>query len=179
MNLMRRSLIGFGLLCAVMSGAAWAGLPAVGQEAAQPPSGSGERPPPAEQRLSLSDRVIRDVLEPLRMGLETQNIQMVLSVFDKKELSGYADLQGQLSALYHQYDEVRFRYQIMQVTADAGRGSATAEVEMDALPYQPTSVPARRSAQMRFQLKLVGKTWKVGGFSPADFFGIGFQQPAR
>ena len=183
MSLMRRPLIRFGLLWVLASGLAFAGSYAAGQDAAQEPSGqapaASERTTPSEQGLSLSDRVIRDVLEPLRMGMETQNIQMVLSIFDKKELNSYADLQGQLSAFFHQYDEVRFRYQIGQVTADAGRGSATADVQMDALPYEPTSVPARRSAQMRFQLKLVGKVWKVGGFSPADFFSIGFQQPAR
>jgi len=185
MNLMPRPLIRFGLLWAVVWGAAFAGLPAVGQDSAQPPSAeasgaaAGDQTAAPEQRLTLSDRVIRDVLEPLRMGMETQNIQLVLSIFDKKELSSYADLQGQLAAFFHQYDEVRFRYQIKQVTADAGRGWAIADVEMDALPYEPTAVPARRSAQMRFQLKLAGKTWKVGGFSPADFFSIGFQQPAR
>jgi hypothetical protein len=32
-------------------------------------------------------------------------------------------------------------------------------------------VPVRRSVQMRFQLKLEPKGWKVTGFSPADFFG--------
>ena len=184
MNLMRRPLIRFGLLWFLVSGVGFRALPAVGQATAQQPSdptpsSDSERNAPAEQGLSLSDRVIRDVLEPLRIGMETQNIQMVLSIFDKKELSGYADLQGQLRAFLHQYDEVRFRYQIMQVTADEERGSATADVQMDALPYEPTSVPARRSAQMRFQLKLVAKTWKVGGFSPADFFSLGFQQPAR
>jgi hypothetical protein len=182
MNLMRRILTRFGFLLPALLVALIAQSVA-GQESAQPPSGqvvdaSPERTTTAEG-LSLSDRVIRDVLEPLRRGVETQNIQMILSIFDKKELNSYADLQGQLSAFFHQYDEVRFRYQIMQVTADAGHGSATADVQMDALPYEPTSVPARRSAQMRLQLKLVGKTWKVGGFSPSDFFSLGFQQPAR
>ena len=126
------------------------------------------------EKLSLGDQVIQDVLEPLRAGMVTQNIQMVLSIFDKKELNGYSDLQGQLRAFFHQASEVRFRYQLLQATSDADRGSATAEMEMDALPYEVTTTPVRRSVQMRFQLKLEPKGWKVTGFSPSDFFAVGF-----
>jgi hypothetical protein len=79
-------------------------------------------------------------------------------------------LQQQLNAFYLLYNEVRFRYQLLQVEADKDHGSATAEVTMDALPYQEMQVPVRRNVQMRFQLKLEPKGWKVTGFSPADFF---------
>ena len=128
---------------------------------------------------TLGEQVSKDVLEPLRIGIEAQNIQKVLSVFDQKELNSYADLQGQLNAFFHLYAETRFRYQLLQVEADKDRGSATAEVEMDALPYQEMQVPVRRSVQMRFQLKLEPKGWKVTGFSPAGFFGAEFGQAVK
>lgn len=128
--------------------------------------------PPADSGLSVSDQVIQDVLEPLRVGMETQNVSQVLSVFDKRELAGYRNLPGQLRAFFQQYDEVRFRYQILQAAADSGHGSATAEIDMDALPYQAAQVPARRSVQMRFQLKLEPEGWKVLSFTPADFFAV-------
>jgi len=190
MTLMRRPLICFGVLLCVVLGVVGSGPQAAAQAAkgsgaageqqsAQTPARDASAPPNARQPLTLSDQVIRDILEPLRTGMETQNMQMVLGVFDKKELEGYSDLQGQLRAFFHQYDEVNFRYQIMQVRAEAGRGSATADIQMDALPYEATQVPARRSAQMRFQLKLDANGWKISGFSPADFFNLGFQQPAR
>jgi hypothetical protein len=131
---------------------------------------------PSEEKLSLSDQVIQDVLEPLKTGMETQNIQQVLSVFDKRELNSYANLQGQLRAFFQQFDEVHFRYQILQVTADKDHGSATAEMEMDALPYEVTTMPVRRSVQMHLQMKLEPKGWKVISFSPADFFGMGFNR---
>ncbi len=127
----------------------------------------------------MTEHLIRDVFQPLQNGMQTQNIQMVLSIFDKKELTGWADLEAQLRAFFHQYDSVNFRYQILQVTAEKDRGSATAEIEMDALPYNFGQIPSRRSVQMRFQMKLGAKGWKVSGFSPADFFSVGFQQPAR
>lgn len=142
------------------------------------PAPDAQSPTNAEG-LSLSDQVSKDVLEPLRIGIEAQNRQKVLSVFDQKELNSYAELQGQLNAFFQQFSEVRFRYQLLQVEADKDHGSATAEVEMDALPYQEMQVPVRRSVQMRFQLKLEPKGWKVTGFSPAGFFGVEFDQPVK
>ncbi len=133
---------------------------------------SEEASPPADSGLSVSDQVIQDVLEPLRVGMETQNVSQVLSVFDKRELAGYRNLPSQLRAFFQQYDEVRFRYQILQAAADKDHASTTAEIDMDALPYQATQVPARRSVQMRFQLKLEPKGWKVVSFIPADFFAV-------
>jgi len=150
-----------------------AGVPAAQQQSStqeSSPAPDAQGPINAEG-LTLGEQVSKDVLEPLRIGIVSQNIQKVLSVFDQKELNSYAELQGQLNAFYLLYNEVRFRYQLLQVEADKDHGSATAEVEMDALPYQEMQVPVRRSVQMRLQLKLEPKGWKVTGFSPADFFG--------
>jgi 6-phosphogluconate dehydrogenase len=146
------------------------------QQADQQPAEPATPSTSTNQGLSLSDQVIQQILEPLRNGMVTQNIQMVLSVFDKKELDSYTDLQGQLQAFFQTYDEVRFRYQIMQVTGDQGTGSMTAMVEMDALPYGASQVPTRRSVQMRFQIRLKGEKWKVTSFRPADFFGLGYNR---
>ena len=129
--------------------------------------------------LTLGEQVSKDVLEPLRIGIVSQNIQKVLSVFDQKELSSYSELQGQLNTFYLLYNEVRFRYHLLQVEADKDHGTATAEVTMDALPYQEMQVPVRRNVQMRFQLKLEPKGWKVTGFSPADFFAPEYGQPVK
>lgn len=137
---------------------------------------SGQQKAPADEKLSLSDQIIQGVLEPLRTGMETQNVQQVLALFDKQEFSNYSDLQGQLRAFFQQFAEVRFRYQILQATAENDHGSATAELDMDALPYEATVIPVRRSVQVRFQLKLEPKGWKIVGFSPSDFFGLGYSR---
>ena len=137
--------------------------------------GWSQQTPAPLQPLTVSDQIAKQVLEPLQTGLQDQNIQMVLSVFDKKELDGYSDLQGQLAAFYNLFDEVNFRYQLLQVSADKGRGSATVDMQMDALPYEPSHVPERRSVQMRLQLKLGPKGWKIAGFTPSDFFNVDYR----
>jgi len=126
----------------------------------------------SDEKLTLSDQIVQDVLEPLRTGVETQNIKQILSVFDKPEFSGYGDLEQQLRAFYRQYEQVNFRYQILQAAIEKDHASATAEIDMDAMPYTVTEIPARRSVQMRFQLKQDGKSWKIVGFSPSNFFSL-------
>jgi hypothetical protein len=178
MTLMRNVLLCcLALLTWTLSAAVPAGAQ---QSAAQGSSSAPDASSPVNaEGITLGEQVSKDVLEPRRIGMEAQNIKKVLSVFDQKELSSYADLQGQLNAFFQLYNEVRFRYQLLQVEADKDRGSATAEVEMDALPYQAMQVPVRRSVQMRLQLKLGPKGWKVAGFSPSGFFGVEFDQIVR
>jgi hypothetical protein len=173
-------LLALGGLCHALVGASSPrsslplGQQQAGQQAATPEA--QDTNPPADQKLSLSDQVIQDVFEPLRRGIVGQDLNQVMSAFDKQATPGYANLQQQLRAFFDLYSEVRFRYQILQVRADKDRGSATAEIEMDALPYEATQIPGRRSVQMRFQLKLTEKGWRAVGFSPADFFTPGFSR---
>jgi len=129
---------------------------------------------PPDAAASLGDQVIQQVLQPLQTGMQTQNIQQILSVFDKKELDSYSELERQLRAFFQQYDEINFRYQLLQVTADDDRASATAEMQMDALPYGVTQTPVRRSVQMRLRLKQGTKGWKIAAFTPSDFFAVDF-----
>jgi len=134
-----------------------------------------QQAPAPPQPLTLTDQIAKQVLEPLQTGLQDQNIEKVLSVFDSKELDSYSDLQGQLQAFYQVFDEVNFRYQLLQVSAEKGRGSATVDMQMDALPYEPSHIPERRSVQMRLQLKLGPKGWKIAGFTPSDFFDVDYR----
>lgn len=154
MNWMREPLLCFALLACLVTAA------------------GAQQTPPAHPAPSIGDEVIQQVLEPLRTGLTTQNIQQILSVFDKQELDSYSDLEGQLGAFFQQFEKVNFRYQLLQVTADDNRGSATVDMDMDALPYGVTQVATRRSVQMRLRLKLGPKGWKIAGFTPGDFFNV-------
>ena len=131
-----------------------------------------QQAPPADQPTNVSDQVIQQVLEPLEAGIQGHNLQLTLSVFDSKELTGYSDFEGQLRAFFGQFDEIRFRYQLLQVSADQDRASAVAEMDMDAQPYDVTQPPVRRSVQMRLQLKREAKGWKIVAFTPGDFFNV-------
>jgi hypothetical protein len=126
--------------------------------------------PPSEEKLDLSDQVIRDVFRPLQRGMEGHNPYQVLAIFDQQGTPDYVQVRDQLRAFFDQYDAIRFRYQLLQVTSDKNGGSAVAEIELEATPVEPSQVTLRRDTQMRFRLTLGRKGWRLVGFAPADFF---------
>ena len=130
----------------------------------EPSEDSGQQP------LTVTEQVIRDVLEPLQRGIEEHSSAQVLAVFDEQDTPDYARLRDQMRAFFSQNDSVRFRYKVLQVAADKDHGSAIAEVDMAATPADEAKMAVRRSTQMSFQLKLGDKGWKLVGFKPADFF---------
>src|ERR1039457_7042758 len=95
----------------------------------QPPAAEPAQPP-AEEKLDLSDQVIRDVFGPLQRGMEGHNPYRVRGLFDPEQMPDYAQFRDQLRAFFAQYDAIRFRYQLLQVTSDKNGGSAVAEIEM-------------------------------------------------
>jgi len=127
-------------------------------------------PAPANGSFELSDEVVRDVLSDFQRGFETQNLDRVLAVFDPLDMRDYPQFRDQLIAFFRLHESVKLRYQLLQVTADDGLGSATADIEMDANPLDSLPTPRRRSTQMRFQLKREAKGWKIIGLRPPDFF---------
>lgn len=158
------------------------GNPAIGQDSASK-NQAQDSPPPAQsattapdddgssaQVLDLSDQVIRDILSPLQRGLEAHSTGQVLGIFDQQGMTNYSAVRDELVAFFRQYDAIQFRYQILQAVADKGQGFATADVDMDASPPDETQVPLRRTLQMRFQIKLGSKGWRVIGFKPSDVF---------
>ena len=133
-----------------------------------------QQPQSKDQELTVSDLVVQQVLEPLETGVQTQNIQMILGVFDKHDFAGYSNLQSNLRAFFQVFNQADLRYRLLQVTAENGHGSAAVEMQMDALPYEVTYIPVRRSVQMHLQLKQGPKGWKIADFTPADFFNVDY-----
>ncbi len=118
----------------------------------------------------LTEQVVRDVLQPLQAGMQGRSLRQVLATFDQQNMVGYAELRDQITGFFRHYEDVRFRYQVLQVSADKDRGSAVAEIDMEAQALGGGQVPVQRSTQMRFQIKLEPKGWKITGFQPNDFF---------
>ncbi len=137
----------------------------------QAPAPEGDEPnPPAVQPLTPTEQVVRDVLEPLQRGIEERSAAHVLAVFDEQATPDYPQLRDQMRAFFTQYESVRFRYKVLQVTSEKDQGFAIAEIDMAATPADETQLVVQRSTQMRFQLKLGPKGWKLVGFRPSDFF---------
>lgn len=124
----------------------------------------------ASQALDLSDEVVRDVLTNFQRGIETHNLDRVLDVFDPDGMKDYSQFRDQMTAFFRLHDSIKFRYQLLQVTADKDQGSAVADVDMEVESADILPTTQRHSTQMRFQLKRIGKEWKVTGLRPQNFF---------
>jgi hypothetical protein len=142
------------------------------QSSAASPEQANAKPGPAagRQALDLQDLVARDVLEPLRDGIQTQNPGEVLAVFDAEAIPEFPQLRDQIRAFLDSYAVLRFRYKILQATSDRNGATVTCETDLDATPRDPADVPMRRSRQLRLQLKPTEKGWRISAFSPKDFF---------
>jgi hypothetical protein len=125
----------------------------------------------APQPLDLNEAIARDVLEPMRAGIESQNLKQVLSLFDPDSFPNFAQFRDQLRSFLDSYSAVRFRYKIMQASAtEDGRASVTCEADIDTAPLDSGQVPLRRNAQIQLQLKHMPKGWRIAGLTPNDFF---------
>jgi hypothetical protein len=168
----RTSALAAVCLAAALACAFPSSLAGQNQQPAAAPATQGHSPdnPAAALALDLSDEVVRDVLTNFQRGIETHNLDKVLDVFDPDGMKDYAQFRDQMTAFFRLHDSIKFRYQLLQVTADKDQGSAVVDVDMDAESTDILPTTQRHSTQMRFQLKRVGKDWKVTGFQPADFF---------
>jgi len=152
-------------------------LPALAQDSQQLTEAAtqgqqGEQPGDAPSPTDLSDEVIEDVLSDFQRGFETHNLNKVLSVFDAAAMPGFAQFRDQMVAYFRLHESFNLRYQLLQVTADNGLGTATADIEMDDDPLDTLPTPKRRSTQMRFQIKRTPKGWRIIGLRPMEFFGV-------
>ena len=137
---------------------------------------SQKTPPPPQtaptpaQSFDLSDEVVQDVLSKFQTALESHSLERVLAIFDAESMRDFPRFRDQMASFFRLHDSIKFRYQLLQVTENKDSGSATADVEMDADPTDILPTERRRTAQMRFQLKRIGNTWKVTDLTPMDFF---------
>src|SRR3974390_233319 len=129
---------------------------------------------PAQSRPStssdLSDEVVRDVLSNFQRCIEGHYLDRLLETFDAESTKDYPQIRDQFVAFFRLHENVKFRYQLLQVTSEKDVAFATADVEMDALPSDELPTEQRRTAQMRFQMKLTPKGWRLTGLKPMDFF---------
>ena len=102
--------------------------------------------------------------------MESRNLKQVISVFDSQSVPNFPQFRERMKALLDAYTAVRFRYKILQASAEDAHASMTCEVDLDATPLDGGQVPTRRSTQMRLQLTQTPKGWRISAFSPSDFF---------
>ncbi len=170
-DLRPKHLWGNGLFALLLLlGLVFGSLRVVAQDQPSPPLGQDQPKASDQQPLTLTEQVIQDVFEPLQRGIVEQSLPQILAVFDQQETPDFARLRDQFRAFLTQYEAIRFRYKLLQVTSEKEQGVAIAEIDMAATPADQTQLAVQRSTQMHFEMKLGDKGWKLVGLKPSDFF---------
>jgi hypothetical protein len=118
----------------------------------------------------FSEAAVNSVLNDLRDGLEGHNQRRLLSAFDADKMDGYLEFEDQIQAFFNKYESFRVHFRILQTSTEGEKGIALVDAQLEAIPRSPTSVPIRRSEQLRLELERGRKGWKIVDFRPRNFF---------
>ena len=139
--------------------------------AAQP----AEKPAPTKKASPLeaqefSAAVGEAALAELRAGFQDHNADQVMSIFERSRLAGWTDMRERLQNRMASYDSFRMGYHLVSATAEGGRATVVAEVELESVAQAGVTSPERRSATLRLTLLRGAKGWRVVDYSPRGFF---------
>lgn len=117
----------------------------------------------------FNTRVANDVLGQIRDGLEGHSRRLMLSAFDADKMDGYLTFEDQIESYFNRYSAFRVRFQIANVTVEGTKGIVLVDTELEQSPDNG-GTPQRKRGQLRFELEMGKKGWKVVDFRDRSFF---------
>jgi hypothetical protein len=130
-------------------------------------------PAPAKKTLEaqeFSAAVGEAALAQLRAGFQDHNADQVMSTFERSRLAGWNEMRERLENRMASYDTFRMGYHLVSATAESGRGTVVAEVELESVAQAGVSSPEHKSATLRLTLERGPKGWRIVDYSPRGFF---------
>ena len=137
------------------------------QQAEKPAAAKKVSPLEAQE---FSEAVGEAALADLRAGFQSHNADRVMSVFERGRLAGWSDMRERLENRMASYDSFRMGYHLVSATAEGGRGTVVAEVELESVAQAGVTSPEHRSATLRLTLERGPKGWRIVDYSPRGFF---------
>ena len=117
----------------------------------------------------FNTRVANDVLGQIRDGLEGHSRRLMLSAFDSDKMDGYLTFEDQIESYFNRYSAFRVRFQIANVSVEGTKGVVLVNTELEQTPDNG-GTPQRKRGQLRFELEMGKKGWKVVDFRDRSFF---------
>ncbi|MEO5937255.1 MAG: hypothetical protein ABIP81_08575 [Terriglobales bacterium] len=124
---------------------------------------------PIDTSAVFNERIANDVLGQIRDGLIGHSRRLMLSAFDSDKMDGYLSFEDQIDAYFERYQEFNVRFRISNVTVEGTKGVVLVDTEMEQTP-RGGAMPQRKRAQLRFELELGRKGWRVVDFRDRGFF---------
>jgi hypothetical protein len=117
----------------------------------------------------FNERVANDVLGQIRDGLEGHSRRLMLSAFDSDKMDGYLTFEDQIDAFFNRYEGFRVHFRIANVTVEGPKGVVLVDAELEQIPATGGAAQRKRS-QLRFELEMGRKGWRVVDFRDRGFF---------
>jgi len=117
----------------------------------------------------FNERVANDVLGQIRDGLEGHSRRLMLSAFDSDKMDGYLSFEDQIDAFFNRYEGFRVHFRIANVTVEGTKGVVLVDADLEEIPAAGGS-PQRKRSQLRFELEMGRKGWRVVDFRDRGFF---------
>lgn len=109
-------------------------------------------------------------LDRIQQGLDTHDLDLLLSAFNPQQMLGYASFRDQVRSLFAKYESFRSFYSISDLRAENGRGIVLVDFVMEAVQAGATAPPVRTQAQIRFDMAPGPRGWQVVNLDPRSFF---------
>jgi hypothetical protein len=117
----------------------------------------------------FNERVANDVLGQIRDGLEGHSRRLMLSAFDSDKMDGYLTFEDQIDAFFNRYEGFRVHFRIANVTVEGPKGVVLVDAELEEIPATGGAAQRKRT-QLRFELEMGRKGWRVVDFRDRGFF---------
>ncbi|MBI2683422.1 MAG: hypothetical protein HYX26_09465 [Acidobacteriales bacterium] len=132
-------------------------------------SKSGGAQDPIDTSKVFNERAANEVLGMIRDGLEGHSRRLMLSAFDGDKMDGYLSFEDQIESYFDHYDPFRVNFRISNVAIDGTKGVVLVDTELEQTP-QGGGAPVRKRGQLRFELELGKKGWRVTDVRDRNFF---------
>jgi hypothetical protein len=117
----------------------------------------------------FNERVANDVLGQIRDGLEGHSRRLMLSAFDSDKMDGYLSFEDQIDSFFNRYEGFRVHFRIANVTVEGTKGVVLVDADLEEIPASGGSAQ-RKHTQLRFELEMGRKGWRVVDFRDRGFF---------
>jgi hypothetical protein len=84
-------------------------------------------------------------------------------------MDGYLTFEDQIDAFFNRYEGFRVHFRIANVTVEGTKGVVLVDAELEQIPATGGAAQRKRT-QLRFELEMGRKGWRVVDFRDRGFF---------
>lgn len=131
---------------------------------------SGKRD--GQGQTAFNDSVAAGLLNQIAYGFESGNQEKVLRAFDLARMPQGQLFKQQIVSFFSHTESIRIHINLVQTSVENGKGTAEADVEMEAAPRGSEAPPVHKQDRLRFTAENTPAGWRFTDVQPPTFFSL-------